>query len=122
MSDLGSSINASCLPLIVEAVLNSRRRSPLHPFTVIVTGAVVERGIFRADLFLAIRMLQEQGGPVPPPPLTEQEADATTLMTIDDLNALEKEAMEARREESPKPGMDTLEEEVCGFLAVLSLV
>jgi len=43
-------------------------------------------------------------------------------MTIDDLNALEKEAMEARREESPKPGMDTLEEEVCGFLAVLSLV
>ena len=57
---------------------------------------------------------QEQGaGVAPPPALTEQEQDATTLMTIDDLNAMENEAMEVQRKQSssPKP-MDVVQEEV----------
>lgn len=60
---------------------------------------------------LALNSAQEQGGVAPPPVLTEQEQDATTLMTIDDLNAMETEALEAQRKSTPKP-MDAVQEEV----------
>ena len=56
-----------------------------------------------------------------PPALTEQEADTTTRMTIDELNALEREVIEAQHR-SPTPGMDTLEEEVrCCYWVVFVL-
>ncbi|KAF5837580.1 hypothetical protein DUNSADRAFT_4151 [Dunaliella salina] len=55
---------------------------------------------------------EEQGAFVPPA-FTEHEADATTRMTIDELNALEREAIEAQRqgEGAKGAGMDTLQEE-----------